>query len=126
MSEQNSGKVTITDTVGAAALTKYELVKTPGALVVCAAATDDCVGIVEDGYAIGAQARVVLQGLTKARASTTITKGDVLEAAADGEVATHSTTSTKPVIGRALESATAQGDFIDILLFPQGGTGLAA
>ena len=115
-----------TFTVGAAAVTQYQLVKTPAALVKGAASTDTCVGIVQDGYAIGAEAAVCLFGVTRAQASTTITRGDLLEAAAAGQVATHSTTSTKPVIGLALEAATAQNDEIEIFFFAQSDAGPAA
>ena len=113
------------DVVGAAALDKYDLVKTSGALVVSAASTDDCVGIVQDGAAIGATVAICLGGATKARAGAAISKFDLLEAAADGEVVTHSTTSTKPIIGRALEAAGAQGDLIEINL-TNDGSGYAA
>ena len=113
-------------TVGNAAVSQYDLVKTPAALVVGAAATDTCVGITQSGAAIGADVDVCIFGVTRATASAAITRGDLLEAAAAGEVATHSTTSTKPVIGVALEAATAQGDEIEIFLGPQFDAGPAA
>lgn len=113
--------------VGASALAKTDLVKTPAALVVGAAATDTCIGIVEDGVAANATVcPVCIFGITRARASAAITRGDLLEAAAAGEVATHSTTSTKPVVGIALEAATAANDEIEIFLFPQSDAGPAA
>lgn len=113
--------------VGASALTQYQLVKTPAALVEGAAATDTAVGIVQNGYDANAtEAAVMLEGETRGIAHAAITKGDLLEAAAAGRLATHSTTSTKPVVGRALRAATAQDDEILIHLFPQSDAGPAA
>lgn len=113
-------------TVGAAAVAQYQLVKTPAALVEGAAATDTALGVVQSGAAIGADVDVCLFGVTRAIASAAITRGDLLEAAAAGEVALHSGTSTKPVVGIALEAATAQGDEIEIFLFCQSDAGPAA
>lgn len=120
-----SDRVLKSETVGAAALTKYLCVKTPGALVVGAAATDDLVGIVQDGAAIGATVLVCVQGVTKAVASAAIAKNALLAAAADGKIVTHAGTSTHPIIGRALEAAGADGDIIEILL-TNDGSGPAA
>jgi len=108
--------------VGASALAQFKLVKTPGGLVVGAAATDDCVGVVQDGAdANAAGVSVCIFGETSALAHDgDIAKGEFLEAAAAGRVDTHSTTSTKPIIGIALEDSAAQDDEIRIFLFPQG------
>lgn len=125
MADQNDA----TFPVGASALTKFKLVKlSSNLLVVSAASTDLCKGIVASGYDANAtEARVILSGKTFAEAHDgSIVKGDLLEAAAAGRVDTHSTTSTKPVIGVALESSSAQGDFIRIELFPQSSAGPAA
>ncbi len=120
-------KIVKTFPVGASAIAKTDLVKTPAALVVGAAATDTCIGIAENGYDANAtEAEICIFGITRARASAAITKGDLLEAAAAGEVATHSTTSTKPVVGLALETAGAANDEIEIFLFCQSDAGPAA
>ena len=114
--------------VGAGALTKGLLVKTPAALVVGASATDTCIGIIEDSCdAAATNVAVTLFGVTRANAHDgSIARGDLLEAAASGRVDTHSTTSTKPVIGMALEASSAQDDLIEIFLFPQSDAGPAA
>ena len=115
-------KVVETFPVGASALSQFQLVKTPGGVVVGAASTDDCVGIVQNGYdADATEAAVCLFGVTFALAHDgAIAKGDFLEAAAAGRVDTHSATSTKPIIGVALEASSAQDHQIRILLYPQG------
>ena len=113
-------------TNGAAALTQYQLVKTPAALVEGAAATDTCVGIVQSGAAATADVDVCIFGVTRAQAAGVITRGDLIEAGAAGQVSTHSTTSTKPVVGFALETTTAQGDEFEIFLFCQSDAGPAA
>ena len=121
-------KICKTFPVGASALTKGKLVKTPGALVVGAAATDTCIGVVEDGAdASASECNVCLFGITRVEAhDSSVAKGELLEAAAAGRVDTHSTTSTKPVIGMALEDANSQGHLIEIFLFPQSDAGPAA
>lgn len=121
-------KIVKTFPVGAAALAVGQLVKTPAALVEGALSTDTCIGVVEDGYDANAtEAAVCLFGITRVQAHDgSIVKGELLEAAAAGRVDTHSTTSTKPVIGMALESSSAQGDLIEIFLFPQSDAGPAA
>lgn len=121
-------KIVKTFPAGASALSKGQLVKTPAALVVGAASTDTCIGVVEDGVDANAtETPVCLFGVTRVLAHDgDIVKGDLLEAAASGRVDTHSTTSTKPVIGMALEASAAQGDLIEVFLFPQSDAGPAA
>lgn len=117
----------ITLPVGASALDQFKLVKTPGAVVVSAATTDDCVGIIQDGAdASATAAKVRVFGITKALAHDgSITKGQLLSANAAGRVDGHSGTSTEPIIGIALEASAAQDDEILIFLVP-GGFGPAA
>ena len=113
--------------VGAAALTQYQAVKTPAALVEGAASTDTLIGIVQNGAAANdAEAAVCIFGITRAKAHGAITRGGLLDAAAAGRVDAHSTTSTKPTIGVALETAANQDDEIEIFLFPQSDAGPAA
>lgn len=121
-------KIVKTFQVGASALTVGKLVKTPAALVVAAAATDTAIGVVEDGYDANAtEAAVCLFGVCRIEAHDgSVVKGELLEAAAAGRVDTHDGTSTKPVVGMALESSNAQGDLIEIFLFPQSDAGPAA
>jgi len=103
-------------TVGAAALTRYELCITPTAAVVSTGATVEPFGIVQDGAAIGAEAVFATSGITKAIAGAAITKGALLMPAAAGEVITHDGGATSVHIGTAMEAAGAQGDEIEIEL----------
>ena len=105
------------DVVGAAALSRFALCKTPGAAVVTAAATDEPFGIVQDGAAIGESALFCFSGHTKAIASAAISKGDVLMPAASGRVATHDDGATSVKVAVALTAATAAGDEIWVDLF---------
>ena len=106
----------ITDTVGAVAVTQYDLVKTAGALVVSAAVTDDCIGVVQDGAAIGALVRVRIFGVTRVvAADDSISAFQDLSPAADGQVDGHAGTTTHPIVGMALEASAAQAD--EILAF---------
>lgn len=105
----------VTMTVGAAAVVATDLVKTPAAIVVTAAVTDDPCGVVMEGAAIGALARVRIFGICRVRAASAIAFGEPLQAAAAGEVDNHDGTTTQPIIGTALEAATAAND--EILAF---------
>lgn len=113
--------------VGASALDQFKLVKTPGGVVVSAATSDDCIGVIQDGAdASATAARVRVFGVTYALAHDgSITKGQLLMANAAGRVDGHDGTSTNPTIGVALEASGAQDDEILIFLVP-GGFGPAA
>lgn len=107
----------ITLPVGASALDRYKLVKTPAGVVVSAASTDDCIGVIQDGAAANAtEATVRIFGVTRVLAHDgSITKGQPLVAAAAGRVDGWASTSTNPIIGIALEASAAQDD--EILAF---------
>ena len=112
--------------VGASDLTQYQLVKTPSALVECAADTDDCVGIVQDGADATSKASVCVFGVTRAIADAAISKGAYLMPGTAGKVLTHNGGTDSPFIGTALEEATADGDEIEIILGVCLGAGPAA
>lgn len=120
MSNANFG-YDITLPVGASALDRYKLVKTPGGVVVSAAVTDDCIGVIQDGASANAtEATVRIFGVTRALAHDgSITKGQLLSANAAGRVDGHDGTTANPVIGFALEASSAQDD--EILIFLGGG-----
>lgn len=121
-------KICKTFPAGASALTKGKMVDTAAGLVVTTAATDTAIGCVEDGCAANAtECNVCLFGITRVEAhDADIAKGDLLELADAGRVDTHSGTSTKPVVGRALEDSNSQGHLIEVFLFPQSDAGPAA
>lgn len=115
MSEQNIG-FDITLPVGAGALTAYQLVKTPAGVVQSAANTDDCIGVIQNGAAANdATCTVRIFGVTRVQVTAAVAVGASLMPGAAGQVTTHDGTSTKPIIGIALEAATAAND--EILAF---------
>lgn len=106
------------DTIGASAVSQFQLVKTAGALVVTTAKTEDAVGIVQSDYdANAANAAVATSGPTPAIAAAAISKGDELMPAASGRVATHDGLSGSKKVGRAEEAASGAGAYLDIILY---------
>lgn len=108
--------VDTTFTVGATALTRFRVVKTPAALVVGAAATDTVVGIVQDGAAIGGEAVVRQFGQSTAIASAAIAKGVQVGLASAGRVVTWSGTLTDTLLGVSKTAAAADGDHLEIII----------
>lgn len=112
----HSKNLCVGNTAGASALTKYQLVKTWGALVVSAAATDAVVGVVTDGCDASSPVNLCVSGETFAIASAAIAAGAEIQPAASGKVATHTGTNVK--VGRVIgDAATADGDIVRILLY---------
>jgi len=83
--------------------------------------TDISYGVAQDSADSGDKVDVVLEGKTKAIAADgDISKGDLLQVAANGEVETDDgSTSGRYLIGRALEDSGAQGDYIQIIFRPE-------
>lgn len=103
-------------TVGAAEVGQYRLMKTPAAVVVSAADTDDCVGITQTGAAANSTVGLCILGPTKAIASGVINYGVKLAPDSDGRVKTAA--SGDKIIGVSRQAASADGDIIDILFNP--------
>ena len=86
-----------------------------GGTITEADATSGFVGVASEAAQSGDVISVWLtskQGTSKMLAHAAITKGATLEAAAAGRVATH---SSGTLIGRTLDTATAQGDIIEVV-----------
>ena len=82
---------------------------------VCTATTDNPIGILQNKpSAAGRPAVVRLFGVSKAVASGIISAGALIATEADAEVGVPATND--PVVGKALEAATAQGDLIKVLI----------
>lgn len=75
------------------------------------AGTDDSFGGTQSAVAIGEQVSVNTSGTTYTISSGVIAAGDLLMAAAAGEVATYVGGANNKLVGRALEAGVA-GDFI--------------
>lgn len=92
---------------------KYQAVKmTAEGIVVATAAADNVIGFLQREAKAGETVPVMIHGITMAKASAAIAKGDCVAAAADGAVAT----STAKYCGVAMEAATAAGDIIPVLI----------
>lgn len=114
MATQNQNEI-VTLTVGASALSKWTRVKLAAGLLVVAGAGEQGIGVVQDNYAVGDLAAVRLNGSDgtfKVVASAAITANALVYGAASGKV---SSTAVGPVIGVALEAASADGNEIEVL-----------
>jgi hypothetical protein len=96
---------------------KYCIVKldTNGKAAIATLATDNIIGVLQNKPKAGEAAIVRFLGTTKVQASTGITLGAFVTATAAGQGVT-TTTDKANIIGRALETATAQNDLIEVLL----------
>lgn len=97
---------------------QFYLVKqhTDGTMILAAAATDKIVGVLNNKPAIGAAARVQLNGTAKVVAGGTISVGAWVTADSAGK-AVATTTAGDVVIGKFLgTAAAASGDIIEVQL----------
>ena len=86
---------------------------------VCSVNTDIVVGILQNDPASGAVCDIAVAGISKAVAGASITLGAGLMADTSGRVITATTAGTNPVLGWALNQATATNQIISIHLAPQ-------
>lgn len=104
----------ITVKAAAAFEEKYLAVKvTADGLAVATAATDNVIGFVQRAGIATEALPVMVNGITMAKASGAIAKGDAVAAAANGAVAK---TTAGAYCGVALEAASAAGDIIPVLI----------
>ena len=93
---------------------KYQAVKmTADGAVVATTATDEVLGFIQREAKAGEVAQIMIDGITMAKASAAIAKGDHVAAAAAGAVAK---ATTGKFCGIAMEAATAAGDIIPVLI----------
>ena len=88
-------------------------------VVVCAAATDVPIGVLQNKPdAAGKAAEVMLVGLTKVSADAALTIGNLIGTSADGQAdaKTVGTDTTEYVVGRVYEAATAAGDLVGVFI----------
>lgn len=86
-------------------------------VTVCSANTDKAIGILQNDPVSGGVADVCIGGVSKAVAGASITLGVPLMSDTSGRVIAQS--STNPVIGYALNQATAANQVISIQVAPQ-------
>jgi hypothetical protein len=80
-------------------------------------ATTRGVGILQNDPADGEEALVAVVGVVKAASEASVTVNDYVAASTTGRVKT-TTTDTNELVGIALESNSAAGDIITVLLTP--------
>lgn len=113
----------LTSTVGAAALSQFALVKTPGATVVTAADTDVAYGVIQTDAAAGADALHCTFGPTKAIGSGIINAGARICPDAAGKVKAAAVGDL--VCGYAETASGADGDILEIFFIPPTSVVLA-
>jgi hypothetical protein len=100
---------------------QYHCVKlssTAGEIKICSSTVDAIIGLVQNDPAAGQPAEVAAWGVALGIAGGSITAADKLTCNKTGELET-TTTGGRPIVGTALEAATAQGDRIAVLVSPQ-------
>lgn len=109
--------------VAEAAVLPYRIVKlgtADGQVVQAAAATDAAIGIADNlGQAsAGYRVEVIHEGIAEIEAGAAITRGALLMADASGRgiTATASAGSNVAIVGRALNSAAAAGEIVNVLV----------
>lgn len=117
MATQNQNEI-VTLKVGASDLSKWTRVKVAAGLLVVCGAGEQGIGVVQDNAVASASVAVRMNnspGTFRMVASAAITQYALVYGSASGKV---SSTAVGPVIGIALEAATADGNEIEILPFP--------
>ncbi len=98
---------------------QFKVVKaasTGGAVVVGSAATDKCLGVLQNNPKNGEAAEVAFLGVCKALAEASVTYGARVTSSSTGRVKV-TTTANDTVIGHSLGTAsTSAGDLIPVLL----------
>lgn len=117
--------VTVKSLVAEAAVLPYRVVKfgtADGVVIQCTAAADASVGVADNlGQATaGARVDVIMGGIAEAEAGAAITRGALLMVDSSARVITAAAAggTNVGVIGRALVSAGAAGEIINILVSP--------
>lgn len=89
-----------------------------GTFVLCDAATDKPIGVLQENVAEGLQAEAVVFGPSKVEADAAIAQGALIGTSADGQADTKipGTDTTEYGCGTALEAASIAGDVIAALI----------
>src|SRR5262245_1551499 len=99
---------------------QYYFVKVSGAgtVTVCAATTDQPIGVLQNAPDSGQAAEVCTSGITKISSDAAITAGNDLGCSADGQAAVYAQGSdtTKYIVARALDTTTAAAGLVTAYL----------
>jgi hypothetical protein len=97
-----------------AAANKYKFVKLDSnqKVVLCAAATDKPIGVLQNTPGNGGMAEVMIVGISKVQADAALSVDDLIGTSADGQadVKVPGTDTTEYVVGRVLVGAAAAGE----------------
>ena len=99
-------------------LYKYVKLDANGDVVAIAAATDLPIGVLQNTPALGQEAAVLVDGVTKLQADAALTPGTAIGTSADGQAdaKTVGTDTTEHVNGVVLEGAAAAGNYCTALV----------
>lgn len=107
---------------------QYKFVKVSAAntVTVCAATTDDFIGVLQNAPASGGAAEVCLMGVTKVQGDADLAAGAAIGTSADGQAAAYTASdTTKHIVGRVLEDNAAAGGIATAVVFCGAGRTLA-
>src|SRR5687767_7691241 len=97
---------------------KYVKLDANGAVVAIAAATDIAIGVLQNTPALGQEAEVLVDGVTKLQADAALTPGTVIGTSADGQADAKvlGTDTTEHANGIVLVGAAAAGNLCTALV----------
>lgn len=103
-----------------AATAQYKFVKLNAAkqVILCAAATDKPLGVLQNRPASGEAAKVCAIGVTKVRGDADLAAGDLIGTSGDGEAdaKTPGTDTTEYVVGQVVEDNAAVGGYATAII----------
>jgi len=90
----------------------YVKLSTTDTVVVCAAATDVPIGVLQNAPTSGQAAEIMVTGITKVNSNAALSIGNLIGTAADGQAdaKTAGTDTTEYVVGVVLEASGAAGE----------------
>ena len=90
----------------------YVKLSTTDTVVVCAAATDVPIGILQNAPTSGQEAVIMATGISKVNSNAALSIGNLIGTAADGQAdaKTAGTDTTEYVVGVVLEASSAAGE----------------
>jgi hypothetical protein len=90
---------------------------TDGTVLLCAADTDNPIGILQNTPNTGQMATVMVDGVSKVVGSADLALGDLVGTTSAGKAATyaHGTDTTKYIVGRVIEENSADGGVASII-----------
>lgn len=100
------------------ASSQYKIVKlasTAGEVIVGAAATDQCIGVLLNDPADGEEALIQVNGVAKVLAEASVSAGNLVASSTTGRAKAASTANNK-ILGIALDASSSAGDLIRVLL----------